>query len=243
MNKKFRILFTIVFIFVKSLSLLGSTLTSPSGNSSSWGTVFFGLGGMANLSGTGLIDGSSSLGMGLGDPNDFLGVTVILAIGSINPMDGGALERGYYSFAIGHNFLESKTSVAVGLKDMFGWNTITKKKTPYYSLAVTQDLSYFIKTHYPVTVNFGIGNLSLANKASDFKSSDWGYYYSCAIKLHPQLTLIYDYTGVITTLGVAAIPIAGWPVSLSLGLYDFHTVTKTNVVPAFMGGISLSHNF
>lgn len=241
--KRLALIFFVLFSFINSqlISAGGATLTSPAGTVPGWGVAFAGLGGLATAPSSDRVDGAFALGMGLGDPNESVGGSVSLGIGSINPFDGGMGERGYFSFTIGQTIAETKTSWAFGINNLFGWYILTKKADTNYSFAISQPLPFSSKK-FPLTVNFGVGNGSYANKNSP-ALSDIGIFASIGVELSPSMSIILDHTGVATSFGAATMPLPGVPVAVNFVAWDVFGQVANHNKPSFMGVLAYVYQF
>lgn len=62
-------------------------------------------------------DGAMGFGFGYGNPYETLGGAISWSLGSINPDDGGAFNRGNLNVSVGHTFKEYGFGVAVGMSE------------------------------------------------------------------------------------------------------------------------------
>lgn len=225
--------------FHEMATLPGFSLTAPSGLVSSYGVVFAGLSGRRDNSDT---DGAFALGMGFGDAEK-IGGSVTLGIGSVDPRDGGAFNRGDLNVSVGHHFKELGLGVSVGMTGVDLWHA---KKLD----GDNQDPSFYLATtklwgndFIPVAVTVGLGNNSYAdiNRENDRKDKVDGFG-AVAFYLHPQLSFITDYTSNVLTAGISVVPFPDYPVSVSLGATNL-TEQGPNDKVAAIGSIAAAYVF
>ena len=207
--------------------------------------AFFGIGGISDVPGSSTkVDGAMAVGYGTNLPFAGLGAAFTLDLGSINPSDGGMFNRGDLGISIGKFFQKQKLGIGIGVKNITLWHADAGKNTPSTYLAATKFIP--LKDSMMI-INGGFGNNAFrtitdtssrsqrAKKVSPFASVA---YYPL-----PQLSVVADYTAGITTLGVGIVPIAAWPVSVSLGWYDVAKVIPGDNKTAFVGSLSTSYSF
>lgn len=221
----------------------GFTMSAPAGLVPGKGVVFAGIGGLHTNGKKGNdTDGSMAVGFGYGNPYETLGGAVSLSLGSINPDDGGAFNRGSLNLSLGHNFAEHGFGVAVGVNTIDIWHDSHRDKMDesYYG-SVTKLLPNDVA---PVVVTVGLGNNDFAkiNEDGDKKDHVCGFA-SIAAYVMPQLSLIADYTSGVTTLGVGVVPSPKLPVTITLGAYNVNrrTIDTGNDKVSFVGSLSASY--
>ncbi len=213
------------------------SLAAPAGLVPGYGVVFAGVSGRTNSNDT---DGAMAVGMGFGDPNNFLGGAATLALGSIDPRDGGAFNRGTLNLTTGKNFIDYNLGVAVGVSNIDLWHNDSKDDfDPSFYSAVTK---LFPELHFPVILNAGFGNNIYSDSKKANAKDKWGAFGSAAVYLIPQVSLIADYTGGITTLGMGLSPFPKLPVSFTIGASDVFKYSNENKV-SFIAGISAAYTF
>jgi len=221
------------------------SMAAPSGLSPMQPVVFFGVGGISDVPGSSTkVDGAMAVGYGTDLPFAGLGAAFTLDLGSINPSDGGMFNRGDLGISIGKFFQKQKLGIGVGIKNITLWHADAGKNTPSTYLAATK---FIALKNSMIIINGGLGNNAFrtitdtssrsqrAKKVSPFASVA---YYPL-----PQLSMVADYTAGLTTIGVGIVPIAAWPVSISLGLYDVAKVIPGDNNTAFVGSLSTSYSF
>lgn len=225
--------------FHEMATLPGFSLTAPSGLVSSYGVVFAGLSGKKDSNDT---DGALAFGMGFGNPEE-IGGSVSLGIGSIDPTDGGAFNRGDLNVSVGHHFKDLGLGVSVGMTGLSLWRAEKLHgdyKEPSFYLATTK---LWGNDFVPVAVTVGFGNNSYAdiNKENDRKDKVDGFG-SVAFYLHPQLSFITDYTSNVLTTGISVVPFPAYPISASIGATNL-TKQGPNDKVAAIGSIAAAYVF
>ncbi|MGL4999875.1 MAG: hypothetical protein ACRC5T_13010, partial [Cetobacterium sp.] len=162
------------------------SLGAPVGMVPGWGVAFAGLSGRTNSSDT---DGSLALGMGFGNPLTSLGGAATLAVGSVDPRDGGAGNRGSLNLSTGKHFPKYGLGTSVGITNIDLWHSDSVDTLdPSFYASVTKLLPNSVA---PVILTAGFGN----NVYSDSKSENdlknkIGGFAAAAVYLMPQLSLI-----------------------------------------------------
>lgn len=215
------------------------TMSAPAGLVPGWGVVFGGVSGTHNsVENT---DGALGFGLGYGNPYESLGGAVSLSIGSINPDDGGAFNRGDLNLSIGHTFREYGFGVAVGMTGGELWHDNNGHDVdPSFYGAVTKLLPNDV---VPVIVTAGLGNNAYADTNDTGDKKDKVYpFASVAAYIMPQVSLIADYTSGVTTLGVGIVPSPKLPITITLGAYDIAKQGNQDTT-SFIGSLSAAYAF
>ena len=210
-----------------------------------YGTAFIGIGGSHN---DGTTDGGLSVGGGFGDPVKSVGGVVSLGIGSIDPTDGGAFNRGSGSVSLGKTFPAYGLGASVGISNVDLWHadSIDEVDESYY-VAVTKILPNDIA---PVIVSVGLGSNTFADVNDDNSATSanenkdkWGEFISGAVYVHPQMSLVLDYTSAITTFGTSIVPMPKYPVTVGLAAQDIFKHDNVDEGVKFVGSLSISFTF
>jgi len=219
------------------------SLSAPAGLAPSGGVAFFGIGGIINVPGSATnVDGSMSLGYGLGDPVKSFALGLILELGSLINNNTIGLDRGNLGISIGKYFPSLQLGVGMGVKSLTLWQGGAGTLDPSIDIAVTK----FLKLgSFPVVLNAGVGNNAFlrvgdTTKNRQYKVAPFG---SLAIYVHPQLSFVVDQTAGITTIGGGIAPIAAWPISLSFGVYDVSKIVPNHTRTSLIGSLSGSFTF
>ncbi|TNF66329.1 MAG: hypothetical protein EP298_09265 [Gammaproteobacteria bacterium] len=228
--------------YQKVATLPAFSLGAPVGLVPSWGVIFAGAGGLTNSPSSNDVDGSLAFGFGIGDAIKNVGGAISLGIGSVDPTDGGEFNRGNFGVSLGHFFTKTLTAISVGGLNLGGWNDGgSDAMDPSFYGAITQILP---NDYFPVILNLGVGNNSFYYLKSDQRpTTHVGVFGSAAVYILPQLSAIVDYTSGVTTAGVGIVPIAAWPISITLSVYDIFEYVPDHPRVSFMGSISYAYTF
>ncbi|MBI3568635.1 MAG: hypothetical protein HY084_10610 [Gemmatimonadetes bacterium] len=233
----------------------GTNSGTPMAFGASWGDVFVGAGyqnatravklanGSWSSSGGGNNDdGSVSVGFGLGDPKDYLGLEVVAT--SLSTFRSGFGNRTAFSFQA-HRLLDASTAIAVGVENAFiagggqtdGMPSTFVVATRQFNLSGS-DFNLF----QSVTVNGGVGNgrfRTLNDVNADNKT--WNVFGSVGVTVTDWFAMSTDWTGQDLNVGVSFVPFKQFPVSISPTLAD---VTQTaNKSARFVLGVGLGMHF
>lgn len=232
-------IFYIAKDFREMAALPGFTLSAPAGLVPGAGVVFGGVSGTYNDVED--ADGAMGFGIGYGNPYDTVGGAISLSLGSINPDDGGAFNRGNLNISVGHTFREYGLGVAVGMSGATLWHDNNNDDLdPSFYGSVTKLLPNDIA---PVAVTVGLGNNAYAdtNESGDKKDKVYGFV-SGAVYILPQVSLIADYTSGVTSVGVGVVPFPSLPITLTAAAYDIARQGTEDTV-SFIGGLSAAYVF
>lgn len=217
-------------------TLPGFSMGAPSGLVPGKGVAFGGISGSTNSDDT---DGALAMGFGFGNPFETLGGAATLGIGSIDPRDGGAFNRGALNLTTGHHFREYGLGVAVGVSGIDLWHDAGDDELdPSFYGAVTK---LFPNEVAPIVVTGGLGNNGYVdvNRGGDRKKKVDGFA-SVAAYVIPQMSIIADYTMGITSAGISVVPFPEYPINITLGASDiFEEAQKCSLV----GSLSAAYVF
>ncbi|MDQ7003899.1 MAG: hypothetical protein Q9N67_04765 [Ghiorsea sp.] len=187
------------------------------------------------------------MGTGFGfeiSKEDKIGAVFGLDLGSINPSDGGAFDRGDLSIAIGKYFDAYNTGVSLGVKNITLWYAGAGRNIPSYYAAATK---VAVINDYVTIMNIGFGNNAFRTitdtRPSKDRTSKVSPFGSLAFYPAPQLSLVADYTAGITSVGIGVVPVAAWPISLTLGLYDVAKAVQGHDKAIFIASLAYAHSF
>ncbi|MFK4785450.1 hypothetical protein [Fusobacterium sp. MFO224] len=214
------------------------TLGAPSGIPGGKGGGGMAVSGITDKDDT---DGGLAFGVGYGDPNK-IGGLVSLSIGSVNPVDGGAFNRGALNISAGHSFPDQLIGVSVGVNDIDLWhaNHDDHDDDPSLYISATKIIPY---NRYPVMLTAGLGNNNFAKVNETGDKKDHVYpFVSGAVYVTPQISLIADYTSDIVTLGAGIVPFPKLPVAFTLGAYDIGKEREEDKV-SFIASMAISVRF
>lgn len=226
--------------------LPGFTFAAPVGLVPGWGVAFVGGAGTTdngttNNSGA---DGGVGFGLGWGDPINFVGGGVALGIGSIDPRDGGAFDRGNLNVSVGHTFQDYGLGVAVGMTNLDLWhNSGDMRVDQSLYAAVTKLLPNDIA---PLVVTAGLGDNAYVevdrSLTEEERRDKVGPFASIAAYVLPQASVVLDYTSGVTTLGTSIVPFPDYPIVLGLYAHDLAQERPSDEV-SFVGTLSAGISF
>ncbi|MGL5098895.1 MAG: hypothetical protein ACRC6U_02490 [Fusobacteriaceae bacterium] len=226
--------------FDEMATLPGFSMGAPSGLVGSYGVAFMGLSARRDSNDT---DGALAFGMGFGD-SDKIGGSASIGVGSIDPRDGGAFNRGNFNINAGHNFKKHGLGVSAGMNGVDLWHadsTDGDKQDPSFYLAATKLLP---NDYIPMAFTAGLGNNSFAdiNIENRDRKDEIGGFAAAAFYLLPQLSFIADYTSNVLTTGISVVPFPQYPVSVNLGITNL-TEQGPNDKVAALGSVAAAYIF
>lgn len=241
MEKSSDKLFYLVDDYSALATLPGFSFGAPSGLVPGYGSAFVGVGGTSYSDDT---DGGIAFGGGYGDPIKSVGGAVSMSVGSIDPTDGGAFNRGSINLSLGKHFPKYGVGTSIGVSNIDIWHATNEDEMdPSYYAAITKLLPNEIA---PVIVSAGFGSNSYSDMGkydSDDREHKWGEFFSAAAYVHPQMSLILDYTSGVTTFGTSIVPMPNYPVSVGLAAYDLFEEDDSADSVKFLGTLSIGFSF
>lgn len=225
--------------FHKMATVPSFTFGAPSGLVSSWGVAFAGLSGRANSE---VKDGAFAMGMGFGD-SDKIGGSASLGIGSIDPRDGGAFNRGSLNLTVGHHFKEMGAGLSLGVNNIDLWHKDDldgDKQDPSFFTSFTKLIPNEVA---PIAITGGLGNNGYVDITTDSdRKNKIGVFGAVAVYVLPQVSLVLDYTTGITTFGTSLVPFPDYPVTLNLGAGNLFKQGAEEKV-SFVGSLAAAYVF
>lgn len=221
------------------LAILPSfTLSAPAGFVPGEGVAFIGIAGTTNSNET---DGAMAIGMGFGNPNEYFGGALSFGLGSVDPRDGGAMNRGTANLTLGKTISQWDLGVAVGVTDLDLWhNSSSNTFDPSFFATASMIFPEFL---LPAVLTLGAGNNAYADiKTSDDPKDSIFPFASLAFYLIPQVSFIADYTSGMTSAGFGITPFPEVPVSFNIGVSDIFSYEREDNA-AFMAGLSAAYVF
>lgn len=184
----------------------GLSMGSPIGFGASWGDIGIGVGGQTldDNNQNQDVDGSAALVIGLGDADKYVGLEVVVDAISMRDDFG---EDGAFGLKL-HTTLPGNAAFAVGVENIGRWGSAEAGTSSVYAVATK-----FFDIGLPLAVNVGIGD----NRFNDSGDTGANVFGGLALYVHPQFSLISDWTGEALNLGVSALPIRSIPLVLTVG--------------------------
>lgn len=189
----------------------GASLGSPIGFGASWGDVGIGVGGQTlDDSAPDDVDGSAALVVGFGNARDAVGLEAVVDVISLQDDFG---DDGAFALKL-HTTLPKNMAFAVGVENVGRWGSAEAGKSSVYAVG-TKLLPLNPSGAYalPLAINLGIGD-GRFNEANDTGASVFG---GLALYVHPQFSIITDWTGNSLNAGVSAVPFRSVPLTITLG--------------------------
>lgn len=201
----------------------GSGSGTPSAYGANWGQAYIGGGIFFPFDGDERIDGSLSLGFGLGDAVKSVGVEVnvnVTSLGGGNDFDFG--DSGTLGFKV-HKYFNDGTAVAVGWVDPISWGDSNNAKDTLYGV-VTK--SFVLepenaKNNLPLTVSLGVGSGNFRSVgAINSGENSVNIFGSVGLRVTPQLAISSSWTGNRLNIGGSFVPLKNTPVVLNAVITD-----------------------
>ena len=191
----------------------GIAFGSPTGFGAGWGQAFAGVGGETDSAGEHGVDGSALLGVGLGDPQRYIGLEAAVNVVSLTE---GVGTDGNWSFKAHHTWSD-RSALAVGLHDAAGWGDASDTRASTYA-AYTRVLELAPEApKRPLTVALTAG---LGNERFAAVGDDLGAFGSVALSWHRQSSVIADFNGRDLGLAVSAVPFYRIPLVVTAGFVN-----------------------
>ncbi|HYW21530.1 MAG TPA: hypothetical protein VE956_19955 [Nodularia sp. (in: cyanobacteria)] len=219
----------------------GSTAGTPSAYGASFGQAYIGGGLFFPLDqNKDRNDGSLSVGFGLGNPVDSVGLEVnidITSVGGGPRFDFG--DSGGVGFKL-HRYLGDGTAVAVGWSNPIKWGDVTSAKDTIYgvftkSFPLQPDNR---KNNLPLTVSLGLGTGDFSSKgALEADKNAVNLFGGLGLRLIPQASLVSSWTGSVLNIGGSFAPFKMTPIVINAIITDVTGNLDTGV------GLSISAGY
>lgn len=232
----------------------GIAQSSPVGFGAAWGDVFAGIGGAQNTKtqrnavGGEELNGSASIGFGLGDPAEFVGlettINIVSLTGGANDSELG--EDGNVNFKL-HRAISDTTSIAFGIENAIGWGAPDDQDSSKY-VAISHVTA--LRPSNPsspltlvVTAGVGDNRFKDQTEAAAQLNGDNAINPFAAVSLSVtrRASVIADWNGSTLGLGVSFVPFRSIPLSASVGVVD--ASDRLNEGVRYTAGIGYSYNF
>ena len=225
--------------FDKLDALPAFSLIAPSGFTPTQDYISWGLGGISHVPGTSNNSkAAASLGLGLALPANF-GIAF-----NIDLEGRGLSKRQELSVNMGKYLTSLDMGISFGSRNITLWHDDGTRNTPSVYLAATK--VFLLKDNLTI-INAGVGNNDFRTIKDTAPSTSRLKVVSPFISLAyyplPRLSLIADYTSGITSLGIGVVPLASWPFSLSLGVYDLAKAIPNHNKLSFIATLSAAYAF
>ncbi|MCC5657825.1 hypothetical protein LC608_12650 [Nostoc sp. XA010] len=197
----------------------GSTAGTPSAYGASFGQAYIGGGLFFPLDEErGRVDGSLSVGFGLGDAAKSVGLEVnvnITSVGGDDNFDFG--DSGGIGFKL-HRYLGDGTSVAVGWSNPIKWGDVNKAKDTIYGV-VTKSIALqpeSLNNKLPLTISVGLGSGVFRSKGGiEANENSANLFGSLGLRVIPQVSLVSSWTGNRLNMGASFAPFKNTPIVIN----------------------------
>ncbi|HEY9880072.1 MAG TPA: hypothetical protein V6D29_16575 [Leptolyngbyaceae cyanobacterium] len=208
----------------------------PSAFGASWGDAFVGLTASGADRVRRQVDGSISLGLGLGDPNTAVGVELAYNLLSIRRF----AQNGSFDVKVHRSVFADETTqvaAAVGLNNFanYGSNVAGTQSSLYgvvsaaYLLQPEDDVN-----RMPITGTLGLGGGYFRQG-----NSDVGVIAGVGVQVAPQVSVNTAWSGVGLNVGASVVPVSTIPLTINLLYGDITNNTQAGSVLA----LSINYGF
>ncbi|NJN02353.1 MAG: S-layer homology domain-containing protein [Leptolyngbyaceae cyanobacterium SL_1_1] len=198
-----------------ALGIPGSTIGSPTAFGADWGDVFFGATFQERARFTSRSDGAISLGFGLGDARDLVGLEVALAIVDLR---GDAFEDGGFSFKL-HRQFAGDWAIALGVENLITFGNPDGGESGYGVVSkifrLREDPS---RPFSSITASVGLGGGRFRSEGSG--ENDVDVFGSVGVRVAEPVSVIADWTGQDLNLGLSVVPFRNFPLVITPALAD-----------------------
>lgn len=230
----------------------GIAQSSPVGFGASWGDIFAGIGGSENpdSSSNDEVNGSASIGFGLGDPVDLVGlettINLISLTGREDNSDSEFGSDGNVGFKL-HKTLNATTAIAIGLENAIGWGLADDTdSSKYISISHASALRPNNPTNpMTVVVTAGVGDSRFKDQSEPAAQRDndnaINPFAAVSLAVTRRASVIADWSGSSLGLSASFVPFKSIPLSVTAGVID--ATDRLDDGTRFTGGIGYSYNF
>lgn len=190
-------------------------------------------------------DGGASVGFGLGNARDAVGIEV--AINALSTIRSGVGNRVGFGAKV-HKLFGNSWGAAIGVMNMIANKSADDGNASVYAVVskVVDLKGTPLDLFKALTLSGGLGNegFRLEPDIRDDKSTV-GFFGSAAVRVHDQVSVIADWGGQDLSLGVSVVPVAEWGLVLTPAIADLtgsagvHGTGKS-VKPRFTLGAGLA---
>ena len=222
----------------------GLSFAAPSGFGANMGDAFIGASGAtAGTRGNGLndIDGSTSLGFGLGNSQKTVGLELSFNNGSIKRFGS----NGTFDLKA-HRIVYAKGTNQVAVAA--GWKTFAQYKTEASSEPIRPSSVYGVVTTYSLLkpndpVNKMPISFSLGAGGGDFRqgNASTGVFAGAGVQVHPQVGVGLGWSGIGFNVGASFVPVPTLPLTITAQVSDLTENTAGGTV--FSLSVGYGFNF
>jgi hypothetical protein len=199
----------------------------PSGFGADWGDLFF----SASLSGADRLrveaDGSLSMGFGLGDARQAVGVELAYNLQSIRQFgDNGGFDAKVHRHVYGSDTTQVAAAVGVNNFVSYGSNAAGTSASVYGVVTAAHLLQpEHPVNRLPITATLGAGSGYFSGD-----NSDVGVIAGVGLQVHPQFSINTAWSGVGLNVGASIVPEPTIPLTLNLLYGDIGNNTRAGSV-------------
>ncbi|MEO1620727.1 MAG: hypothetical protein AAFU53_06800 [Cyanobacteria bacterium J06632_3] len=215
-----------------------STFLTPSAYGADWRDAYIGVAGVTAGNVRNTVDGSATLGFGVGDAVNAVGVEIGVGIISLD----GFADDGTIGFKVHKVFPEANNlAVALGWMDPIQWGSASETDTFYGVVTQRFDLRDNPQNTMPITASVGVGTgifrTTGAIEAGDNAPNVFG---SVGWRVIPQVSLNTSWTGSALGAAVSTAPFE-LPLVITAGVSDITDNTADGT--RFHGSMGYSFSF
>lgn len=220
----------------------GSTAGTPSAYGASFGQAYIGGGLLFPLDeDKDRVDGSLSVGFGLGNAAKSVGLEVnvnITSVGGGDSFDFG--DSGGVGFKL-HKYLGDGTAVAIGWSNPIKWGDVSKAKDTVYGV-VTK--SFLVQpdnpnNKLPLTVSVGLGSGAFRSKGAIVADENAvNLFAGLGLRVIPEVSLVSSWTGNRLNMGASFAPFKKMPIVINTIFTDVTSNFDTGLGFALSAGYS-----
>lgn len=160
------------------------------------------------------LDGSLGVGFGFGDSESAIAVETVVNVISLRNNFG---DDGNVNMKV-HTRILPTTGVAVGVENIWPWGDAGKVSESGYAV-ITHIIDVPVQKQgrsMPISLNFGVGN----ERFADPDEEGLMVFGGVGVGLHPQFSVVLDWTGRTLNAGASWLPIRDVPFSLTAGFIN-----------------------
>ena len=186
-----------------------------------------------------VLDGSASVGIGLGDAVNTVGVELSTGIISLD----GFADDGIAGFKLHKTFPQANNlAVAVGWANPIKWGAARNEENTFYGVVTQRFNLQPNRSHpLPLTASIGVGTGTFRSAgAIAARDNPPNLFGSVGLRVIPQVSVASSWTGSALGLGVSAAPFSV-PFIVNAGVSDLTSNTREGT--QFVGSIGYSFSF
>ncbi len=217
-----------------------SSFLTPTAYGADWGDVYAGVAGSIGISnGSRDSDGSASVGFGLGNATQLVGLEINASINSLR----GFADDGTLGFKL-HRVFPSVNNLAVafGWENPIKWGSSQDEPETFYGVVSSRfDLQSGQVNPVPLTVSLGAGTGAYRSTGAIANNTNGlNFFGSLGLRLQPELSLISSWTGSGLGFAASAAPFRD-PFIFTVGIADVtdNTPDGTRVI----GSVGYGYTF